>query len=77
MRYAVCDKCGARVNDYKVKTPKNCKNCGHNSITFTSDIRAYYGYFLDKKELRTSSSGGAATILAKSFIACTGGGSRC
>ena len=72
MKYAVCAQCGVRVENCDKKT-FICKNCGEKKIVLTNDIKAYYGFFSDTKELKKSSSGGAATVLASSFISNTGG----
>lgn len=73
MKYTVCARCGARVENFDANMAFICQNCQENSVEFTSDIRAYYGFFKDIKELKRSSSGGAATVLARSFILNTGG----
>jgi len=73
VKYVVCSRCGARVENYETDKPFICQYCGETQIEFTNDIKAYYGYFMDKKELRKSSSGGAATVLARNFITHTGG----
>lgn len=70
MKFACCPLCGARIHKFDKGTNiGKCIFCNKDvEIQFTKDISAYYGYFIDRKELKRSSSGGAGTIIAETFI---------